>query len=751
MATIKLTVQSDFDQASADLKAFGNITEKEAKRIEKFVSGFKTEQIDRFTERNARAAAAVTATSGKLAGMQTEYKGLQREIQRLIKAGMDPQDDKLKTLRDRYNQLEKEIKDVTTAQAGQEKSSKFAIKSFTDLAVAGKVAITAFKQVYSAARNLEDAYFAQQESVLLLESALRASGQEVDNNSRQMQQFASSLQAVTTVGDETSIQLMQIATSAGLSAEQAQQATKDAIGLSKAFGVDLQAAIKATTNAQQGNYDLLNRYIPSVKNATDETQKAAIAEDALAKAFEVATAQGNTARGEQQQLNNLWGDTKEILGDLISQGFTPLRRAASNFLTDFNQMITQSREFKAAMDAYKQGGTIPEKMGIDDLNTQIDVARQKIANLRQEASLDTMTGGAQLQPQIDALEDYVAALEKERSTKAELARWSGVQASAEQALAKTEAEAAAAAAAAAAERAKDLAALESAYASTKEGQIAALEAQIAYFESFRQVGRVLPVLEELRAKLAAIKGETSDAESETQKRIDALQEEARINAELRQAEIDLDALVAEKKKEQTEKEKKDLEELIALRFQYASAALGAFQAIDQFASAVSAAELQRMEEQGATEEELAAKKKQIARDEAKRQKALGLFQVGVDTASAIVGFLANPGGIAGIALSVAAGVTGAIQAAAIAATPLPTAQTGTMSPITIPDTGRGNDSVAVMAAPGEQVSVTPRGENGMAQVINVYLERAVLFSYINQGIRSGEIRITAKNIQGGAG
>ena len=73
-----------------------------------------------------------------------------------------------------------------------------------------------------------------------------------------------------------------------------------------------------------------------------------------------------------------------------------------------------------------------------------------------------------------------------------------------------------------------------------------------------------------------------------------------------------------------------------------------------------------------------------------------------------------------------------------------------MSPVTIPDTGRGNDNVAVMAAPGEQVSVSPRGQGEMMQMINVYLQHQVLFSAINEGIRSGEIRITAKNIQGGA-
>jgi len=63
--------------------------------------------------------------------------------------------------------------------------------------------------------------------------------------------------------------------------------------------------------------------------------------------------------------------------------------------------------------------------------------------------------------------------------------------------------------------------------------------------------------------------------------------------------------------------------------------------------------------------ELDAKKQQIAIEQAERQKKLRTFETVINTAAAIVGFLANPGGIPGVILSLMAAATGAIQLAAI--------------------------------------------------------------------------------------
>lgn len=77
------------------------------------------------------------------------------------------------------------------------------------------------------------------------------------------------------------------------------------------------------------------------------------------------------------------------------------------------------------------------------------------------------------------------------------------------------------------------------------------------------------------------------------------------------------------------------------------------------------------------DEETKKREIELQREQAKREKALNIFNAGISTAAAIIGFLANPGGIPGIALSVLAGITGAAQIAAIAAEPLPQFAGGT--------------------------------------------------------------------------
>lgn len=73
------------------------------------------------------------------------------------------------------------------------------------------------------------------------------------------------------------------------------------------------------------------------------------------------------------------------------------------------------------------------------------------------------------------------------------------------------------------------------------------------------------------------------------------------------------------------------------------------------------------------------KKIDLQRKAAIREKALGVMSATINTAASIIKMLADPGGIAGVALSVAAGITGAAQIAAILATPLPSASLSSSS------------------------------------------------------------------------
>jgi hypothetical protein len=67
---------------------------------------------------------------------------------------------------------------------------------------------------------------------------------------------------------------------------------------------------------------------------------------------------------------------------------------------------------------------------------------------------------------------------------------------------------------------------------------------------------------------------------------------------------------------------------------------------------------------------------EINRRQAVQDKALALFNIGISTSEAIMKFLVTPGGTRGIALSILAGITGAAQAAAVIAKPIPKFERG---------------------------------------------------------------------------
>jgi hypothetical protein len=87
-------------------------------------------------------------------------------------------------------------------------------------------------------------------------------------------------------------------------------------------------------------------------------------------------------------------------------------------------------------------------------------------------------------------------------------------------------------------------------------------------------------------------------------------------------------------------------------------------------------ERDKVQSRVALEKKKAAQIAEINRKQAVQDKALAVFNIGISTAEAIMKFLVKPGGPEGIALSVLAGITGAAQAAAVLAKPIPKFERG---------------------------------------------------------------------------
>lgn len=189
---------------------------------------------------------------------------------------------------------------------------------------------------------------------------------------------------------------------------------------------------------------------------------------------------------------------KIALGDLINEGLTPARKRLSEVLVEMTSVITKGKEMRAAFDAQKEG--------VATANQNLLIYTEELVRLKntqESARRINQDYAKNFEVQIANLENLIAQ-EKQRLQQEAL------QLKLTEQLSAQEKEAAARAAEQQAAREADLAALADAYEKTQEAQIKALESQIAYFESFQQVGRVVPVLAMLKAELADLTKKTEE-------------------------------------------------------------------------------------------------------------------------------------------------------------------------------------------------------------------------------------------------
>ena len=191
----------------------------------------------------------------------------------------------------------------------------------------------------------------QEKAEFKLRAALEANGREVDKLFEQYKAFASSLQEVTVVGDETSLAMLQVAENMGLTGDSARRAVKNAIGLSSAFGIAAQSAMRYTAMLEQGDTTMLNRYIPTLRGIEDEAERVSAAHDILAKGFETALAEANTFSGGIQQLRNNFGDFQENVGAVIAEALLPFTDSLNQLSLELKAMTGEQLRSKVAFGA----------------------------------------------------------------------------------------------------------------------------------------------------------------------------------------------------------------------------------------------------------------------------------------------------------------------------------------------------------------------------------------------------------------
>jgi len=178
----------------------------------------------------------------------------------------------------------------------------------------------------------------QEQAEKKLETALGRTSQALLNH-------ASSLQKVTTFGDEAIIGV-QASLAAFLDSEDAiKKATEATLDISVAMGMDLKAAGDLVAKTLGSSTNAMSRYGIQVEGAVGSTERLESLTGNVAKLFGgQATAQAETMAGAMAQADNAAGDLGEAIGKKLAPMITDIANGMTSFTVALTEFIEISEE-----------------------------------------------------------------------------------------------------------------------------------------------------------------------------------------------------------------------------------------------------------------------------------------------------------------------------------------------------------------------------------------------------------------------
>lgn len=192
-----------------------------------------------------------------------------------------------------------------------------------------------------------------------------------------------------------------MATIGKLRADQIEPATKAAIGLSKAYGLDLASAFNLVGRAAVGQTQTLARYGIVLKEGATEQEKFNELLKKGAEGFETAKIQAGDATGSYEKLNNAIGDLKESFGAF----------AASDKVTFFIDMVSYG--VKNLTDYLNNLGIVWDVVSLKLQSKWLNIAHViKSAGISQAPGLSSEQRLAAMKKETETYEQDLRQLEK---------------------------------------------------------------------------------------------------------------------------------------------------------------------------------------------------------------------------------------------------------------------------------------------------------------------------------------------------
>ncbi len=156
--------------------------------------------------------------------------------------------------------------------------------------------------------------------------------------------FADKMQDTTNVSRDTILQMEAQAAAMGINKNNMEGTITTAMGLSKVYGIDMKTALTDVVKAQNGNYTMLQRFIPQLKNAGSAAEKYAILTQKAAVGNKVLAAETEAGTGPLVKLKNTFDDLLENIGADIMSAINPFIQKLQQMLEWFKKLSSGARE-----------------------------------------------------------------------------------------------------------------------------------------------------------------------------------------------------------------------------------------------------------------------------------------------------------------------------------------------------------------------------------------------------------------------
>lgn len=228
---------------------------------------------------------------------------------------------------------------------------------------------------------------------------------------KQIIALGNEVQKATKYGDDYVVGLANQAKQMGVNNNQIESVIKGALGLEAVFKMSADTGVRLYSKAlASGNYEMLGRYIPALKQTKDKTEQLAIINKFMADTYEIAQMKAKSSIGTYEQLENKLGDIAELVGGYLDPVFKDFvvigNKLADTILNLSSKAETEAQSFEYLSAKYQV---------LAENTNRSNIQQEEFLEVIKELKLQYPEHLANMDLELGSREAINIALEKQRN------------------------------------------------------------------------------------------------------------------------------------------------------------------------------------------------------------------------------------------------------------------------------------------------------------------------------------------------